>query len=401
LTISGDLIREKARRFAAHFGIPPDDFLSLSNGWLESFKACHGLRDVRFYGEAGDVLNWDESGLLYRARPTRGLAMSSHPGVKVDKTRITVAFLVNATGSDMPQPLIIGKARRPRAFKKRDGTQLGFDYWWNSKAWMTGSIFSSWLERLDLEMRQQGRHILLLVDNASSHKYNPSKIHNIRVEFLPPNMTSRVQPLDAGIIRTFKAHYRRLFLQRALDRDESGEADIYQINQLEAMHLIRDAWAHVSVQTVADCWAHTGILGDSLVPTAVEAVTHSGMLADSRALAALQLTIDEISAKTSSRDVVQAHELVGLPGEDVTEAVWTEEDVVNEVRKEQEETETTSDLDEGVETQDRAVPSVPEAMEEVRKLQKFFIDTRDDDPVVQQSLRFLLSRLELKEASIM
>ncbi|KDQ18967.1 hypothetical protein BOTBODRAFT_98136, partial [Botryobasidium botryosum FD-172 SS1] len=293
LTISGDLIREKARRFAALFGIPPDDFLSLSNGWLESFKVRHGLRDVRYYGEAGsvdqaqlaleiprlqeiiskyarrDVFNWDESGLYYRARPTRGLAMSSHPGFKVDKTRITVAFLANATGSEMPQPLIIGKARRPRAFKKRDGTQLGFDYWWNTKAWMTSSIFSSWLERLDAEMHRQGRHILLLVDNASSHKYNPSKIHNIRVEFLPPNMTSRIQPLDAGIIRTFKAHYRRLFLHRALDRDESGEADIYQINQLEAMHMIRDAWALVSAQTVVNCWAHTGILNDVEVLTAV------------------------------------------------------------------------------------------------------------------------------------
>ncbi|KDQ08087.1 hypothetical protein BOTBODRAFT_38194, partial [Botryobasidium botryosum FD-172 SS1] len=152
-------------------------------------------------------------------------------------------------------------------------------------------------------------------------------------------MTLRIQPLDASIIRTFKAHYRHLFLHRALDRDESGEANIYQINQLEAMHMIRDAWALVSVQTVVNCWAHTGILNN--------------------------LAIDEISAKMGSCGIAQAHELVDLPGEDVTEAIWTEEDVVNEVRKEQE---ADSDLDEGAEMEEQVAPSVPEAMENFRRL---------------------------------
>ena len=51
-------------------------------------------------------------------------------------------------------------------------------------------------------------------DNVSSH---PSSIKgmfsNIKIEFHPKNTTSRTQPLDAGIIKTWKVHYRRKLLR--------------------------------------------------------------------------------------------------------------------------------------------------------------------------------------------
>ena len=39
---------------------------------------------------------------------------------------------------------------------------------------------------------------------------------NITVKFLPPNSTSILQPADAGIIRSFKAQYRKPFVQHQL-----------------------------------------------------------------------------------------------------------------------------------------------------------------------------------------
>ena len=42
-----------------------------------------------------------------------------------------------------------------------------------------------------------GRKVLLLIDNASSH-YVSYQSRNVKVMFLPPNMTSKIQPLDAG-----------------------------------------------------------------------------------------------------------------------------------------------------------------------------------------------------------
>lgn len=74
-------------------------------------------------------------------------------------------------------------------------------------------------------------------------------------------MTSFVQPLDAGIIRCFKAHYRQEFCLHAIEKDEAGERDIYKINLLEGMHMAREAWKQVNASTIQHCWNHTKIQG--------------------------------------------------------------------------------------------------------------------------------------------
>jgi hypothetical protein len=83
-------------------------------------------------------------------------------------------------------------------------------------------------------MRGEGRHVLLLIDNFSGHfiQYQPT---NVQIEFFEPNLTSFIQPLDAGIIRCVKAHYRGKFCQRAIDLDEAGEREIFKINLIEGM----------------------------------------------------------------------------------------------------------------------------------------------------------------------
>jgi hypothetical protein len=85
---------------------------------------------------------------------------------------------------------------------------------------------------LDRDFKRQKRKVILLLDNFPGHdiSYKPE---NIRLEPLAPNMTSFVQPLDSGIIRCFKAHYRRAFCDRAIELDEAGEDNIYKINLLE------------------------------------------------------------------------------------------------------------------------------------------------------------------------
>jgi hypothetical protein len=100
------------------------------------------------------------------------------------------------------------------------------------------------------------RHIILLMDNFSGHtiEYKPT---NIVLEYFEPNMTPFVQPCDAGIIWTFKALYRKSFNQRAIDRDEAGEREIYKIDLLEAMSMAQKSWQLVSKETIKHCWGHT------------------------------------------------------------------------------------------------------------------------------------------------
>jgi hypothetical protein len=73
--------------------------------------------------------------------PDSGLAITTRHGVKSNKARLTYAFTVNADGSDRLRPFVIGHARRPASFKKKDGDALGFYYRWNKKAWMTGELY--------------------------------------------------------------------------------------------------------------------------------------------------------------------------------------------------------------------------------------------------------------------
>lgn len=161
--VSPAMLIAKARQIAAALGISEDN-IKFSGGWLDSYKQRYGYRVYRFHGEAGSVAledvaaarlhmikilkeykpeciyNMDETGLYYRMPPDKGLATKQMSGVKQDKTRITMGFTANADGSDKRRPFFIGKAKNPRCFKKKSGHALGFEYYWNKSAWMTGSI---------------------------------------------------------------------------------------------------------------------------------------------------------------------------------------------------------------------------------------------------------------------
>lgn len=52
-------------------------------------------------------------------------------------------------------------------------------------------------------MKSENRKLVLLLDNCSSHNVN--EVSNVRNVKFPPNMTSHVQPLDAGIIDSYDA----------------------------------------------------------------------------------------------------------------------------------------------------------------------------------------------------
>ncbi|THU82995.1 DDE-domain-containing protein [Dendrothele bispora CBS 962.96] len=230
--------------------------------WMNLCTERNGLRKLRRHGEGGsvnpvavererkriqelikkyryhlkDIFNMDETGLFYVMSPDTGLANQAHSGVKGSKVRLTYALTANADGSEKLPPLIIGKAHKPRCFGNKSGFQLGFKYRNNAKAWMTTSIYQDWITQWDRELQKKDRKILLLQDNFAGHVV-PSGLKCIRVENFEPNLTSHIHPDDQGIIRCFKAHYRRRYVQRSIDRYDSGitPSNIYDIDQLGAM----------------------------------------------------------------------------------------------------------------------------------------------------------------------
>ncbi|QRW09317.1 tigger transposable element-derived protein 6 [Ceratobasidium sp. AG-Ba] len=283
LRLNGMLIRLKAKHIADELHIPSSERIKFSDGWLSKFKQRWGLKHYVFHGEAAsapvhtldehrrtlhqllarygpaDRINVDETALPYRQSPTGGLASHALSGLKVDKTRLTYVVGTSQTGEKL-KPLVLGRAKRPQCFKNGAPESYGYYYRYNKKAWMTSEIWREYLSNLNADMQAQDRHILLLCNNASSHKVdNGTTFSHLEVAHLPPNVTSWLQPMDAGIIRTFKANYRRLLGLHALDLDARGVEDPYHVDQLDAMRLAQQAWDEVSASTIQNCWRHTGI----------------------------------------------------------------------------------------------------------------------------------------------
>lgn len=89
-------------------------------------------------------------------------------------------------------------------------------------------------------MRASRRKILLFIDNCPAHHTTLGFLTNIRVEFLPKNTTSKLQPCDQGIIRNLKHYYRQKLVRRlllAIDIGRPLEKDVF-INLLQAMHFL-------------------------------------------------------------------------------------------------------------------------------------------------------------------
>lgn len=79
---------------------------------------------------------------------------------------------------------------------------------------MIQNLLFDWLHLLDKYIGEKSSvKILLLVNNCSAHGSwdNLPLLKIFHIELLPPNATSKVQPLYAGIISLVKSKYRRRF----------------------------------------------------------------------------------------------------------------------------------------------------------------------------------------------
>ena len=159
----------------------------------------------------------DETGLYFRCFPDKGYSIRGDdlPGGKKAKYRVTVMLCANMCGSEkIPLVLVIGKSKRPRSFPK-DLSKLPVQYHTSKNAWMTGYIFEQWLKNWDSTLRSKMRKICLLVDNCSAYSKTVS-LTNIILKFLPANTTSIMQPMDMGVIKNWKAHYKSRYTDRLL-----------------------------------------------------------------------------------------------------------------------------------------------------------------------------------------
>ena len=283
----GPILCQQAKKIAECLNIP--DFKA-SNGWLEKWKVKHNIKKMKINGESAsvsgqtidswkerlpeilagynpsEIWNMDETGCFWKTLPTTGLAQKSKSckGRKNSKQRVTLAFFVNAAGGKESKPIFIGSSENPRCFKGIDKAQLPVHYYSNSSSWMDGDILRNILQKINRRLVLESRSVLLLIDNAGCHPVDiVDRYSNIKVVFLPPNTTSMLQPLDLGIIKCFKVHYRKSFLSHVIAKLETSSSASEIVKSVTILHALRwaaQAWERVSVETIKKCFRNSGIL---------------------------------------------------------------------------------------------------------------------------------------------
>lgn len=209
-----------------------------------------------------DIFNADETALYYCVLPDKTLEHChvAACGKKVSKARITLLLCCSAAGEKLP-PLVIGKYGNPRCLRGLKRETLPCVYRNSQNAWMTTSIWSDWLKDFNRRMKLQKRNILLFVDNATPHKVD-FQLSNIKVVFMPPNCTSVLQPLDQGVIWSFKCIYRQMILDFIVDNIDSGvQNDLMKsFDIMKAMHFIKCAWIKQHPDTIVNAFRKAGFI---------------------------------------------------------------------------------------------------------------------------------------------
>jgi hypothetical protein len=137
-------------------------------------------------------------------------------------------------------------------------TKLPIQWRSNKTAWMTGKFFTDWLMDVNRMMQRQQRNILLCLDNAPCHPADVP-LSNIKLLFFPANTTSVVQPLDQGVIHSFKVHYRKHLVKHIIARCSTAQSieDIV-VSALDAVNWIDSSWRAVTETTICQTFRAAG-----------------------------------------------------------------------------------------------------------------------------------------------
>ncbi|XP_058445079.1 tigger transposable element-derived protein 1-like [Malaya genurostris] len=298
IPINADIIRQKALRL--YHLLENEEASSskrtefkASKGWFYKFIRKNNVRNVQVKGECASadtvaareypakllaiikqgayhpdqVFNADETGLFWKKMPNRtylAAAERQAPGFKAAKDRVTLLFCSNASGDKILKPLLLHRAMRPRSMKGEDFDTLPVHWRSNPKAWVTKPIFEEWFKELFipevqkyLENKGMKFKVLLIIDNAPGH--TAPQHSQVQIVFLPPNTTSLIQPLDQGIISTFKKLYIKQTFNYILEQlDENQSMTVITtwktFSMRECVRFIGTALKAMKMSTLNNCW---------------------------------------------------------------------------------------------------------------------------------------------------
>ena len=115
---------------------------------------------------------------------------------------------------------------------------------------MDSTLFEEWVREVDRRFTKEGRKIVLLVDNCPANPFIDNLVYT-ELMFLPPSTTSKLQPMDQGVIRSLNAHYKTMSIKKSIDAIEKKKP-LSEFFMLDAMQMVGVAWGKVTTKTVVN-----------------------------------------------------------------------------------------------------------------------------------------------------
>jgi hypothetical protein len=173
---------------------------------------------------------------------------------------------------EIEKPLVIGKAAKPRCFKNLKSNNLPVIWRNHKKACMSAATMEEWLNMFNAKMKKENINAILFLDNATCH---PNVTHsNVKIAWFPANGTSVLQPMDVGVIYTFKLHYRQFLMQALIANIEEADSSCVlarSVSVLDAVNWTGLAVKKVKAETVTKYFAKAGFGESDVAKNLVEA----------------------------------------------------------------------------------------------------------------------------------
>jgi len=195
------------------------------------------------------------------------------PGHKPMKDRLTLLLCANASVDLKIKPLLVYHSETPSVFRKHKvmKNRLGVMWRSNAKAWVTKVLFLEWIREFFcptvqkyLEDKGLPLKALLVMDNAPAHPRDLEEVLAedfpwLTIEFIPPNTTSLLQPMDQQVIANFKKLYTKELFQKCFQMVSDTDLTLIEFwkehySTLSCVGLIEKSWANVSLRTLRSAW---------------------------------------------------------------------------------------------------------------------------------------------------
>lgn len=220
----------------------------------------------------GEMFNMDETAVYFDNTPTKTIEMRGKKSISMRicgnaSHRVTVLLCVSFTGKKLP-PLVVFKGGRDKTIHKklrgatRSGCNPSCEYTVQERGWCDQNVMNDWIE-LFVKNTDRERLNLLLMDNFSVHctaaTHGRLAENGTYIELLPPNFTSKLQPLDVGVNKPFKDRLKQIYVEYAARAPVGVE---FRVTRSMISDWIAYAWDGITPQTITNTIRKIGFVID-------------------------------------------------------------------------------------------------------------------------------------------